>query len=119
MVRAFFRWLDRLPDERYILRLDEKRYAYLEVEDTPLVARSARVEGDRVLLQLSDETEEQLDPRTLRRRGADLICAARGGRLPCRLAPQAVYALGDCLRDEGGTMLLALGDERYVLEAVS
>ncbi|HXU03254.1 MAG TPA: hypothetical protein VN903_19945, partial [Polyangia bacterium] len=38
--RALFRWLDRLPppDGRYVLRLDERRFAYLEdVADTPLV----------------------------------------------------------------------------------
>ena len=30
--RALFRWLDRLPppDGRYVLRLDERRFAYLE-----------------------------------------------------------------------------------------
>jgi len=43
--RALFRWLDRLPppDGRYVLRLDERRFAYLEdVADTPLVARAGR-----------------------------------------------------------------------------
>ena len=41
--RALFRWLDRLPppDGRYVLRLDERRFAYLDdVADTPLVAES-------------------------------------------------------------------------------
>ena len=40
--QALFRWLDRLPppDARYVLRLDERRFAYLDVDDTPLVARA-------------------------------------------------------------------------------
>ena len=44
--RALFRWLDRLPapDGRYVLRLDERRFAYLDVDDTPLVARAARID---------------------------------------------------------------------------
>ena len=65
--RAFFRWLDRLPppDGRHILRLDENRYVYLEVADTPLVATSLRWSGERALLGLTDGSEEALDPRTL------------------------------------------------------
>ncbi|MEK6608451.1 MAG: DUF1285 domain-containing protein [Myxococcota bacterium] len=117
MARAFSRWVDRLDDGRYVLRLDEKRYAYVEVEDAPLVARSARVEGVgvRVWLSLSDETEEALDPATLARRGGQLYCRARGGRLPCRLAPQAVYALGDALREEEGGVVLEIGGKRYAI----
>src|SRR4051794_32001720 len=67
---ALFRWLDRLPPPeggpagRYILRLDERRYAYVDVDDTPLVARSARLDGhggaERVMLGLSDGSEEAL-----------------------------------------------------------
>src|SRR3569832_284921 len=64
--RALFRWLDRLPppDGRYILRLDERRFAYLVVDDTPLVARAARVDAaGKVWLSLSDGAEEPLDSR--------------------------------------------------------
>src|SRR3954469_20639028 len=67
--RALFRWLDRLPppDGRYVLRLDERRFAYLDdVADTPLVARAARIDSaDGVWLALSDGSEERLDPTTL------------------------------------------------------
>src|SRR5678815_3710105 len=67
--RALFRWLDRLPppDGRYVLRLDERRFAYLDdVEDTPLVARAARIDAaGAVQLALSDGSEEALDPATL------------------------------------------------------
>src|SRR6185503_15309301 len=94
--RALFRWLDRLPppDGRYVLRLDEKRFAYLEdVEDTPLVARSARVDargGVRVYLALSDGAEELLDPATLTVDDAGVLRAwVRGGRLQARLASSA------------------------------
>ena len=63
--RALLRWLDRLEDGRPILRLDERRYAYVDVEDAELLALSARWAGDRVLLVLNDESEEELDCASL------------------------------------------------------
>ena len=72
-------------DGRYVLRLDEHRFAYLDVDDTPLVARAARdrSRGRRSMLALSDGTEEPLDSgdadRRRRRRAARL-----GPRRPSR-----------------------------------
>ena len=80
--QALFRWLDRLPDGRHILRLDEQRFVYLDVDDTPLVVRALRFDGDaRVLLSLSDGREEPLDPETL------TLDAA--GMLRCRVQLQS------------------------------
>jgi uncharacterized protein len=97
--RALFRWLDRLPppDGRYVLRLDERRFAYLDVDDTPLVARAARVDGvGAIWLALSDGAEELLDPATLTAdEGGVLRAWVRGGRLQARLATSALAALGD------------------------
>lgn len=101
--RALFRWLDRLPppDGRYVLRLDERRFAYLDVDDTPLVARSARSDAaGTIWLALSDGAEEPLDPGTLNVDAAGVLrAAARGGRLPARLATSAVAALGERLTE--------------------
>jgi hypothetical protein len=96
---ALFRWLDRLPDGRYVLRLDEQRYAYVDVEDTPLVARSARVAADgQLLLGLSDGSEEPLDPATLTVDDDGVVrCWVRGGRLEARLATSAAAAIADRL----------------------
>jgi hypothetical protein len=101
--RALFRWLDRLPppDNRYILRLDDKRYAYVDVDDTPLVARAARVDGEgQAWLSLSDGSEERLDRNTLTA-GADGLVRARvrGGRLEARLSTSAMAALADLLSE--------------------
>src|SRR5882757_8037739 len=81
--RALFRWLDRLPDGQHILRLDEKRYAFIDVDDTPLVVRALRFTGDdRVTLALSDGAAEDLDPATLTIDDAGTLrCVVRGGRL--------------------------------------
>jgi hypothetical protein len=101
--RALFRWLDRLPppDARYVLRLDERRFAYLDVDDTPLVARAARIDpAATIWLALSDGAEEALDPKTLTVDGAGVLRAwVRGGRLEARLATSAVAALGDLLTE--------------------
>jgi hypothetical protein len=104
--RALFRWLDRLPppDGRYILRLDERRFAYLDVDDTPLVARAARIDpGGTIWLALSDGAEEVLDPKTLTVDGVGVLRAwVRAGRLEARLATSAVAALGELLTETPG-----------------
>ena len=94
--RALLRWLDRLPDGRPILRLDERRYAYLDVEDAHLLAVSAVWRADRVYLRLNDGTEEELDYASLYT-GADhaLYCRVRGGALRARLTTPAYHALAE------------------------
>jgi hypothetical protein len=100
--RALYRWLDRLPppDGRYVLRLDEQRFAYLEdVEDTPLVARAARIDpAGAVRLALSDGSEEPLDPETLTVDDAGVLRAwVRGGRIEARLATSAAVVVGELM----------------------
>jgi hypothetical protein len=98
--QALFRWLDRLPDPdgRYVLRLDDRRFAYVEVEDTPLVVRAGRRDADGFHLALSDGNQEVLDPRTLTVDGLGILrCWVRGGRLEARLSTSAATALADSL----------------------
>lgn len=115
MKRALFRWLDRLPppDGRYVLRLDERRFAYLEdVADTPLVARAARIDAaGAVQLALSDGSEEALDPATLTVDDAGVLRAwVRGGRLEARLASSAAAVVGELVTEVDGRPRLQLGD---------
>jgi len=114
--QALFRWLDRLPDGRVVLRLDDRRFAYVNVDDTPLVARGARLDGDRVLLPLSDGAEEALAPDTLTIDGAGVLrCAARGGKLEARLSTAAAAALADAIDDSAQVPALVLGGRRFPL----
>ena len=124
--RALFRWLDRLPppDGRYVLRLDERRFAYLEgVADTPLVARAARIDSaGAVYLALSDGSEEALDPTTLTVDDAGVLRAwVRGGRLEARLASSAAAVLGDLIEVSaaGGRPRLRLGSRSLVIPSRS
>jgi hypothetical protein len=114
--QALFRWLDRLPaaapgtapagDEgRYVLRLDERRYAYVDVEDTPLVVTSLRWEngagGACAQLGLNDGSEEPLDARTLSIDGAGVLrCWVRAGKLEARLATSAAVVLAQNISTE-------------------
>ena len=99
--RALLRWMDRLPDGRPILRLDEHRYAYVDVEDAHLLAVSARWEGDRVLLTLNDGSEAELDYASLRVGDGDAIyCTVRNG-LDARLTTTAAQSLQPHLTEDG------------------
>jgi hypothetical protein len=118
--RALFRWLDRLPapDGRYVLRLDERRFAYLEdVADTPLVARAARIDpAGAVHLALSDGSEEPLDPETLTVDDAGVLRAwVRGGRLEARLASSAAAVVADLVSEADGRPQLRLGGRSYAI----
>jgi hypothetical protein len=112
--QALFRWLDRLPDGRYVLRLDAQRFAYVDVDDTPLVARSARLDGDRVSLGLSDGSEEVLDPATLSVDGLGVMrCRVRGGRLEARLSSSAAVVVGELIEGDLARPVLRLGGQVF------
>ena len=120
--QALFRWLDRLPppDGRYVLRLDERRFAYLDdVADTPLVARAARIDpAGGIRLALSDGSDEPLDPETLTIDGAGVLRAwVRGGRLEARLATSAAAVLADTITTEDDDRpRLRLAGRSYVIQ---
>ncbi|MBC8133954.1 MAG: hypothetical protein H7X95_13295 [Deltaproteobacteria bacterium] len=104
--QALFRWLDSLPDGRTILRLDANRYAYVDVDDTPLVARAARIAGDHVFLALSDAREEVLDPTSLTLDDTGVMrCRVRSGSdngsgsLEVRLATSAATVVADLIQE--------------------
>jgi uncharacterized protein len=118
--RALFRWLDAEPDGRVVLRLDARRFAYVDVDDTPLVARAARQpsDGDGVLLALSDGSEETLDPETLTIDDAGVMRArVRGGRLEARLGTSAAAVLADLVSDEAGRPVLTLAGRRHPIRS--
>lgn len=115
--RALLRWLDRLEDGRPILRLDERRYAYVDVDDTELLARGARWDGDRLILALNDGTEEELAYDTLRvRPDHSLVCDVRGGRLAARVTTAAYQVLSQrVVETAGGGFALDAAGARHPL----
>jgi uncharacterized protein len=111
--RAILSWLDvRDEDGRPIVRLDDRRYAYIEVDDAHLLALSARWEGDRALLVLNDGSEEELDYGSLSV-ACDhaLYCKVRRGRLDARVTTRAYHVLAERIEEarDGGYALRAAG----------
>jgi hypothetical protein len=103
---AFFRWLDRNPDGRWVLRLDERRFVYLDVDDAPFVVTSLRFDGPKILIHLVDDTEEELAYDTLRLR-AGIAYATVKGRFPARFSRGAWAALGERITERDGAFWLA------------
>ncbi len=99
MRAAFWRWLDRNHDGRWVLRLDDKRFVYLDVDDVPYVVRSARWQGDRAMVRLSDDSEEELDYGSVHLRGERAYCSVKQGRFDARIATLAWHTLAERIDD--------------------
>jgi hypothetical protein len=110
--QALLRWLDvRDDDHRDIVRLDDKRYAYVDVEDAHLRATSARWDGERCMVLWDDGAEEELAYAHLREAGDHaLYTRARAGRLRGRIAGPAHQTVTRRLAAAGsGFVLRAAG----------
>ncbi len=69
LASALHRWIARHPDDgRYILT-NGYDWTYFTVEDVPFFVQALKAETDRVLLALSDDTEEAWDPQIHAHRG--------------------------------------------------
>jgi hypothetical protein len=108
MRAAFFRWLDRNSDGRWVLRLDAERFVYLDVEDAPFVVRSLGWHGERARLVLSDGSEEELVPSTVRLTGRGAYVTVKG-RFEARLSTAAWHALAERMVERDGQIYLDVG----------
>jgi hypothetical protein len=93
--QALLRWLDVREDGRDIVRLDDKRYAYVEIEDAHLRARSARWDGDRCLVLWDDDRETELSYGSLRQAADHALYATVHGQLRGRIAGPAYHAVAE------------------------
>jgi uncharacterized protein len=100
LARSFAQWIDIDPESgRYILR-NSVNWAFITVDDAPLVVRAVGHEGDDIVLSLSDGTQEPLRTDTVRVEPGDVpYCDVRGGKLPARFLPQAAFTLLELLGD--------------------
>jgi hypothetical protein len=95
-------WIGRHPDDgRYILT-NGYDWSYFTVDDAPFVVRSLLMEPERVVLRLSDGTEEPWDPATTRIGKGDALYAtvkaqAPGGPFEARFSPHAQTSLAPLL----------------------
>lgn len=93
--QALLRWLDVREDGRDIVRLDDKRYAYVDIEDAHLRARSAHWEGDRCFVLWDDDRQAELDYGSLRQAADHALYAQVGARLRGRIAGPAYHAIAE------------------------
>ncbi|MGE3455961.1 MAG: hypothetical protein AB7O24_12680 [Kofleriaceae bacterium] len=108
--QALLRWLDVRDDGRNIVRLDDKRYAYVEVEDAHLRAKSARWDGDRCTVLWDDDQEEELDYGSLTQAADNALYARAHQRLRGRIAGPAYHAVtSHVVERDGGFELDAAG----------
>src|SRR5678810_270427 len=99
--QALLRWLDVRDDGRDIVRLDDKRYAYVEIEDAHLRARSARWDGDKCIVVWDDDRDEELDYASLRQAEDHAFYARVHGRLRGRIAGPAYHAIAEHVIETG------------------
>ena len=78
----------------------DRLLVYLDVDDVPYVVRSARWDGERALVRLSDDGEEELDYPSLHlRAGGQPYCRVKGGRFVARVSTLAWNTLGERVDD--------------------
>jgi hypothetical protein len=115
LAQAMHGWIARHPDDgRYILT-NGYDWTYFTVEDAPYAVKSLRVEPDRLVLVLSDDTQEPWDPESTRVGDDGALYAAvkrdaRGGPFPAKFSRHAQTSLGRWLLPlEEGEVAVAIG----------
>jgi len=115
IVEAFNRGLERDEHGRYVLRFGSD-WCFVTVEDAPLQVETVALPSpDRVVLQLSSGSAEDLRPETLSLRDGILYCVAESG-LTARFSRSAQFALGSLLEERPGGYVLVLGGREHRLD---
>jgi hypothetical protein len=116
--QALLRWLDVRDDGRDIVRLDDKRYAYVDIEDAHLRARSARWQGDRCFVLWDDDRESELAYGSLSQAADHALYAQVGERLRGRIAGPAYHAIAERIVELPGQLPgQSPGDASFALDA--
>ncbi len=117
LAAALHSWIARHPDDgRYILT-NGYDWTYFSVDDTPYFVVALRIEPDRVVLVLSDRSEEDWDPGATRTGAEGALCtvvkrAAKGGPFEAKFTPFAQSALEPVLLESEGAFYAQVGSRR-------
>jgi hypothetical protein len=124
--QALLRWLDVRADGRDIVRLDDTRYAYVEVEDAHLRARSARWVLDehghaprgiaRCFVLWDDDRESELDYGSLRQAADHALYVRVGDRLRGRIAGPAYHVIAERIIEAGTGFALDAAGQLWPIE---
>jgi hypothetical protein len=115
--QALLRWLD-VREGRDVVRLDDKRYAYVDIEDAHLRALSARWDGDRCFVLWDDDQEAELDYGSLTV-AADNAFYARVRGLRGRIGGPAHHAIAERVVERAGDFALAAAGAMWPITATS
>jgi hypothetical protein len=111
--QALLRWLDVLDDGRNIVRLDDKRYAYVDIEDAHLRATSARWNCDRCTILWDDDDERELDYGSLSQAPDHALYVRARGKLRGRIAGPAYHAVAEHIVEVPGGFALDAAGRRW------
>jgi hypothetical protein len=98
---ALLRWLD-VVDGKDVVRLDEQRFAYVDVEDAHLRATSAHWEGDRCKVTWDDDCERELCYQELAQ-APDNALYVKVGKLTGRIGSPAYHSIVDHAQEDGSS----------------
>ncbi|HEX4514120.1 MAG TPA: hypothetical protein VH054_11305 [Polyangiaceae bacterium] len=113
---AMHTWIARHPDDKRFILTNGYDWTYFTVEDVPFFVRSVRVEPERVVLRLSDGSEEAWDAEKTRLSGDRIYTAVKGGAFDARFDRHAQNALGPILEETpDGRFAVKIGSRLVVL----
>ena len=87
--QAMLRWLDKREDGRDIIRMDDSRYAYVDVEDAHLRAVTAQWRDGTCFITWDDGTVEPLDVAHLTVAADGALYTVARGNLRGRISGRA------------------------------
>lgn len=98
LATGLHRWIRRHPDDGRFILSNGYDWTYFAVDDAPYFVQRIRIEPERVVLVLSDGTEEPFDPATARVGTNDALYArvkseAPGGPYDAKFTPHAQTSL--------------------------
>jgi hypothetical protein len=120
---AFHAWISRHPDDgRYVLS-NGYDWTYFTVDDAPYFVRALRVEDARIVLLLSDGSEEAWDPETTRTANNGALYAVvkqgtRGGPYEAKFTRHAQGSLAPVLVD-ADVPTVDIGGRQFAIGAKS
>jgi hypothetical protein len=123
---ALHGWIGRHPDDgRYILS-NGYDWTYFTVDDAPYLVRALRIEPDRIVLVLSDGTDEAWVPEETRLGSGGALYAtvkrgARGGPFEAKFSRHAQASLEPVLllvgEADGGAPAVRIGERTHLIAA--
>jgi hypothetical protein len=125
IVILFYKLLYRDADGRYFIESNGDRHP-VEVEDTPFIVKKVdKIDqcengGQKILITLSDETVESLDPETLTIGNDNVMyCTVKNKRFAASFSRAGYYQLAEyieyCIEKE--KFIISLNDKHFIIKS--